>query len=38
MLESGNGARGALGRILADVAVAFSTGAWDRMKICAAED
>ena len=32
------GAKGALGSILADVAVAASRGTWARMKICAAED
>jgi hypothetical protein len=32
------GVKGALGRILADVAVAASKGTWARMKICAAED
>lgn len=32
------GVKGALGRILADVAVASSKGTWARMKICAAED
>lgn len=32
------GVNGALGRILADVAVASSKGMWARMKICAAED
>lgn len=38
VLESGRGVKGALGRILADVAVSVSTGAWDRMKVCDAED
>lgn len=38
-LASGEGGvRGALGRILADVAVAAAKGTWARMKICAAED
>ncbi len=32
------GVKGALGRILADVAVAAAKGTWARMKICAAED
>jgi len=32
------GVKGALGSILADVAVAASKGTWARMKICAAED
>jgi hypothetical protein len=32
------GVNGALGSILADVAVAASKGTWARMKICAAED
>jgi predicted RNA-binding Zn ribbon-like protein len=32
------GVKGALGSILADVAVAASRGTWARMKICAAED
>ena len=32
------GVEGALGSILADVAVATSKGTWARMKICAAED
>ncbi|CAN5711057.1 MAG: CGNR zinc finger domain-containing protein [Rubrobacteraceae bacterium] len=32
------GVKGALGRILADVAVAASKGTWARIKICAAED
>jgi hypothetical protein len=32
------GVKGALGSIVADVAVATSKGTWARMKICAAED
>jgi predicted RNA-binding Zn ribbon-like protein len=32
------GVKGALGRILADTAVAASRGTWARLKICAAED
>jgi hypothetical protein len=32
------GVKGALGRILADAAVAASRGTWVRLKICAAED
>ena len=38
-LASGeSGVKGALGTILADVAVAASKGTWARLKICAAED
>lgn len=38
-LASGEGGvKGALGKILADVAVAAAKGTWVRMKICAAED
>jgi predicted RNA-binding Zn ribbon-like protein len=32
------GARGALARVLADVAVAMAKGTWDRLRICSAED
>jgi predicted RNA-binding Zn ribbon-like protein len=32
------GVKGALGRILADAAVAASRGTWARLKICAAQD
>lgn len=37
-LGSGSGPRGALAKILADVAVAASKGTWDRLKICSADD
>ena len=38
LVSGESGVNGALGRILADVAVAASKGTWARMKICAAED
>jgi hypothetical protein len=38
LVSAEGGAKGALGSILADVAVAASRGTWARMKICAAED
>jgi predicted RNA-binding Zn ribbon-like protein len=38
LVPGGGGAKGALGRVLADAAVAASRGTWARLKICAAED
>ena len=38
LVSGEGGVKGALGGILADVAVAASRGTWARMKICAAED
>jgi predicted RNA-binding Zn ribbon-like protein len=38
LVSGEGGVKGALGKILADVAVAVSKGTWVRMKICAAED
>ncbi len=38
LVSGEGGVKAALGRILADVVVAFSKGTWARMKICAAED
>jgi predicted RNA-binding Zn ribbon-like protein len=38
LVPGGGGVKGALGRILADAAVAVSRGTWARLKICAAED
>jgi predicted RNA-binding Zn ribbon-like protein len=34
----GEGVRGALGRIVADVVVASARGTWARLKVCGAED
>jgi predicted RNA-binding Zn ribbon-like protein len=38
LVSGRGGVKGALGRILADAAVAASRGTWTRLKICAAED
>jgi predicted RNA-binding Zn ribbon-like protein len=38
LVPGSGGVKGALGRILADAAVAASRGTWARLKICAAED
>jgi predicted RNA-binding Zn ribbon-like protein len=38
LVSGEDGVKGALGKLLSDVAIATSKGTWARMKICAAED